>query len=36
MKRRNFLEKWALSNLKIEPGFLEGEFNPRDPDRAAA
>jgi hypothetical protein len=36
MKRRDFLEKWGLSNLKIKLGFLEGEFNPRDPDRAAA
>jgi hypothetical protein len=36
MKRRDFLEKWGLSSLKINLGFLEGEFNPRDPDRAAA
>ena len=36
MKRRDFLEKWGLSSLKIKFGFLEGEFNPRDPDRAAA
>ena len=36
MKRRDFLEKWGLSSLKIKLGFLEGEFNPRDPDRAAA
>src|SRR6516162_190105 len=36
MKRRDFLEKWGLSNLKIKLGFLEGEFSPRDPDRAAA
>ena len=36
MKRRDFLEKWGLVGLKIKLGFLEGEFNPRDPDRAAA
>jgi hypothetical protein len=36
MKRRDFLDKWGLSSLKIKLGFLEGEFNPRDPDRAAA
>jgi hypothetical protein len=36
MKRRDFLEKWGLSSLKIKLPFLEGEFNPRDPDRAAA
>lgn len=36
MKRRDFLEQWGLSSLKINLGFLEGEFNPRDPDRAAA
>src|SRR5258707_5337195 len=36
MKRRDFLEKWGLSSLKIKLGFVEGEFIPRDPDRAAA
>ena len=36
MKSRDFLEKWGLSGLKIKLAFLEGEFNPRDPDRAAA
>jgi hypothetical protein len=36
MKRRDFLQKWDLSNLKINLGFLEGEFAPQDPDRAAA
>ena len=36
MKRRDFLEKWGLSSLKIKLPFLEGEFNPQDPDRAAA
>ncbi len=36
MKRRDFLERWGLSSLKISLPFLEGEFNPCDPDRAAA
>ena len=36
MKRRDFVEKWGLSSLKINLGFLEGEFKPSDPDRAAA
>ena len=36
MKRRDFLEKWGLSGLKINLKFLEAEFTPRDPDRAAA
>ena len=36
MKRRDFLERWGLSSLKINLGFLEVEFAPSDPDRAAA
>jgi len=36
MKRRDFLEKWGLSSLKINLGWLEGEFSPNDPDREAA
>jgi hypothetical protein len=36
MKRRDFLEQWGLSSLKFKLGFLEGEFAPQDPDRAAA
>ena len=36
MKRCDSLEKWGLAGLKINLGFLEGEFAPRDPDRAAA
>ncbi len=36
MKRRAFLEEWGLSSLKINLGFLEGEFAPHDHDRAAA
>jgi hypothetical protein len=31
MKRRDFLETWGLSSLKIKLGFLEGEFGPREP-----
>jgi len=36
VKRRDFLEKWGLSGLKINLGWLEGEFTPHDPDREAA
>lgn len=36
MKRRDFLKKWGLSGLKINFGWLEGEFAPDDPDREAA
>jgi hypothetical protein len=36
VNRRNFLEKWGLSSLKINLGSLEGEFKPRDSDRVAA
>lgn len=36
MKRRDFLERWGLSGLKLSLGFLDAEFHPRDPDRAAA
>jgi hypothetical protein len=36
VNRRDFLEKWGLAGLKINLGFLQGEFAPRDPDRAAA
>ena len=36
VKRRDFLERWGLSGLRISLGFLEGEFSPSDPDREAA
>ena len=36
MKLRDFLEQWGLTGLKLNLGFLEGTFEPRDPDRAAA
>lgn len=34
--RRDFLERWGLANLKINVGFLSGEFKPMDADRSAA
>jgi hypothetical protein len=36
MKLRDFLEQWGLSSLKLNLGFLQGEFQPQDPDRHAA
>lgn len=36
MKLRDFLENWGLTSLKIKIGFLDAEFKPGDPDRAAA
>ena len=36
MRLRDFLEKWGLSSLKLKAGFLEADFEPNDPDRAAA
>jgi hypothetical protein len=36
MKLRDFLTAWGLTSLKLKIGFLEGEFTPSDPDRAAA
>src|ERR1700753_1281443 len=36
MKLRDFLEQWGLVGLKLNLGFLEGTFQPKDPDRAAA
>lgn len=36
MTRRDFLERWGLSGLKLSLPFVEAEFAPRDPDRAAA
>lgn len=36
MKLRDFLETWGLKSLKLSFGFLEAEFQPSDPDRAAA
>lgn len=36
MKLRDFIERWGLSSLKLKAGFLEAEFDPADPDRAAA
>lgn len=36
MKRRDFLERWGWSCLKLNIGFLNAEFKPTDPDRATA
>jgi hypothetical protein len=36
MKRRDWLEKWGLSSLKLKAPFMEAQFDPHDPDRAAA
>jgi hypothetical protein len=36
MKRADFLKKWGLSSLKLNFGFVEGDFTPSDPDKAAA
>jgi len=36
MKRADFLERWGLSGLKLNIGFLNAEFKPSDPDRNAA
>ena len=36
MKRQDWLEKWGMSSLKIKFPFLEAEFSPSDPDKAAA
>jgi hypothetical protein len=36
MKFRDFLENWGLTSLKLKAGFLEANFEPKDPDRAAA
>jgi hypothetical protein len=36
MKRGDFLQKWGLSSLKLNLGFMESEFKPSDPDKAAA
>ncbi|MGH7812803.1 MAG: hypothetical protein ACREQI_02200 [Candidatus Binataceae bacterium] len=36
MKWRDLFEKWGLTSLKFKAGFVEGEFAPNDPDRAAA
>ena len=36
MTKRDFLEKLGMSSLKINLHYLEAEFKPKDPDRAAA
>lgn len=36
MKWKQWLDKWSMSGLKINTGFLEMEWQPNDPDRNAA
>ena len=36
MKRADFLERWGLSSLKLNIGFLNAEFKPSDSDRHSA
>lgn len=36
MKRGDFLRQWGLASLRLNFGFLEGEFSPTDPDKSAA
>ncbi len=36
MKWKEWLDKWSMTGLKINAGFAELEFNPKDPDRDAA
>ena len=36
MKLNDWLEKWGLTSLRINAGFLDMNFAPKDPDRAAA
>jgi len=36
MKWRDLLEKWGMTSLKLNAGFLETEWKPTDPDKDAA
>ena len=36
MKLKDWLEKWGMTSLSIKAGFLEMEWEPKDPDRKAA
>jgi len=36
MKLQQWLEKWGMTGLKLNVGFLESEWAPQDPDRNAA
>ncbi len=36
MKWRNWLENWEMTTLKINVGFLDMEWKPKDDDKAAA
>lgn len=36
MKWKEWLDKWSMTGLSISTGFLEMEWEPKDPDRDAA
>jgi len=36
MKLRDWLEKWGMTSLTIKAGFLDMQWEPKDPDRKAA
>ncbi len=36
MKLKDWLEKWGMTSLTIKAGFLDMEWQPKDPDRKAA
>ena len=36
MKWKQWVEKWGLTGIQINAGFLNMEFEPQDPDRDAA
>jgi len=36
MKWKEWLDQWSMTGLKISTGFLEMEWEPKDPDRDAA
>lgn len=36
MKWNQWLEKWGMTSLKLNAGFLTANFEPQDPDRNAA
>lgn len=33
MKWKEFLDKWSMTSLKLQAGFLELEFKPQDEDK---
>lgn len=36
MKWKDWLDKWSMTGLRINAGFLQIDWNPNDPDRDAA